>query len=189
MDLSIAGTTALKTFTRTLLTLARLAGSPAATDIDFTCTPTRLSLSVVNPSRTAFGVAHFYPHFFAHYHTDENHHGRAFKFAITAKALLSALRPRTSSTVESVSLSVSGDDPGAVLPASQATSHDSRSAAGDDRDVWRGECRVVVKLYCQHGVVKTHRLTYSNPNVNNWAKFDKDPRASTWVASGRVLKE
>ncbi|GAA5905026.1 hypothetical protein JCM6882_002421 [Rhodosporidiobolus microsporus] len=202
MELNIAGGLALKTFTRSLNTLLRLSSSSSsASDIDFTCTPERLSLSVVNPSRTAFGVAHFYERFFAHYAVEGSgggggkKGGKAFKFAVTGKALLQALRPRTSSTVESVSISVGPDDPGALL-------NDDRSERSSDFDGMGGgggggatgvgmgvECRVVVKLFCQHGVVKTHRLTYSNPNVNNWAKFDKDSCTSGWVASGRVLKD
>lgn len=79
-------------FTRSLSTLLRLS-SPGSTsgDIDFTCTPSRLSLSVVNPSRTAFGVAHFYQPFFAHYRVQGTDKAKAFKFAVTGKVGLSSL--------------------------------------------------------------------------------------------------
>jgi hypothetical protein len=75
-------------FTRSLSTLLRLS-SPGSTsgDIDFTCTSSRLSLSVVNPSRTAFGVVHFYQNFFAHYDVQQDKNGRAFKFAVTGKVI------------------------------------------------------------------------------------------------------
>ncbi|GAA5834643.1 hypothetical protein JCM11251_003621 [Rhodosporidiobolus azoricus] len=206
MELNIAGGLALKTFTRSLSTLLRLSSSSSsASDIDFTCTPHRLSLSVVNPSRTAFGVAHFYERFFAHYEVDETnggtgkgagYGGKAFKFAVTGKALLQALRPRSVNNVESVSISVGSEtDPAALMDDRSERSSDFNGLGGNGAATAGGgvgmgtECRVVVKLFCQHGVVKTHRLTYSNPNVNNWAKFDMDLCTSMWVASGRVLKD
>ncbi|GAA6043818.1 hypothetical protein JCM8097_002065 [Rhodosporidiobolus ruineniae] len=191
MELNIAGGVPLKTFTRSINALIKLSSSGSAADIDFTATSDRLSLSVVNASRTAFAVAHFNQRFFAHYDLQPTHGGKAFKFAVTGKALLSALRPRSASTVGSISISVGPDDPNAPLVAPSDDDRSSRS--GDNSEgggVFLGiECRVVIKLFCQHGVIKTHRLTYSNPNVNNWAKFDKSACSSSWKASGRVLKD
>ncbi|BGP15663.1 hypothetical protein JCM10213_006167 [Rhodosporidiobolus nylandii] len=193
MELSIAAGVPLKAFSRALNTLLKLAGSPSA-DLDFTCTPSRLSLSVVNPSRTAFGVAHFYERFFQSYEVLDDGGGggggRAFKFAVTGKALTAALRSRSSTTVESVSITVGAEDPGAVLADDRSERSGDNSEAGHAVFVGgSAECRVVVKVFCQHGVVKTHRLTYSNANVNNWAKFDRDACTSSWVASGRVLRD
>lgn len=65
-------------------------------DLDFTCAPDRLSVSVVNSSRTAFGIVHFYPRFFQRYHLDlpgeadderssSSPANAKFRFSVTAK--------------------------------------------------------------------------------------------------------
>ncbi|GAA5905177.1 hypothetical protein JCM8208_000304 [Rhodotorula glutinis] len=169
MDLNIAGGTALKQFTKALTCLSRIGD-----DLDFSATKQRLSVSTVNSSRTAFGIVHLYPRFFAEYYLVDPDADRPAKFSITAKPFLSTLR--TKSAVESVSIAVvdSGDRTG-----------DRHREPGVDS----GECRLVVHLFCEHGVRKKHSLTYSDPNVQNWARFDLDACTSSWTASARVLKD
>ncbi|GAA5838120.1 hypothetical protein JCM9279_004130 [Rhodotorula babjevae] len=169
MELNIAGGTALKQFTKALTCLSRIGD-----DLDFSATKQRLSVSTVNSSRTAFGIVHLYPRFFAEYYLVDPDADRPAKFSITAKPFLSTLR--TKSAVESVSIAVvdSGDRNG-----------DRHREPGVDS----GECRLVVHLFCEHGVRKKHSLTYSDPNVQNWARFDLDACTSSWTASARVLKD
>ncbi|GAA5940090.1 uncharacterized protein JCM15063_001700 [Sporobolomyces koalae] len=166
MEVNIEGGLPLKHFTRALTCLTRFGD-----ELDFLVTRTKTSISTVNSSRTAFAVVHLYPRFFQHYALlDDLAH---FKFSVNGKALLSPLRPRSANTIESCSIVVGSEDPNMPL----------------EPGVDAGECRIVIRMHCQHGVVKTHRLTYSNPNVNAWARFDKSDCTSTWKASSKILKE
>ncbi|GAA5876592.1 hypothetical protein JCM1840_000819 [Sporobolomyces johnsonii] len=166
MELNISGGLALKNFTRALSCLTRF-----GEELDFIAANDKLSISTVNSSRTAFGVVSFYPRFFVEYALDDP--STQFKFSVTGKALLSPLKPRSANTIESCSITVGSEDPGRLL----------------EPGVDAGECRIVIRLHCQHGVVKTHRLTYGNPNVNNWARFNREQSTSSWTASSKVLKE
>ncbi|GAA5924704.1 hypothetical protein JCM1841_006390 [Sporobolomyces salmonicolor] len=166
MELNISGGMALRNFTRALSCLARF-----GEELDFIAANDKLSISTVNSSRTAFGVVSFYPRFFVEYALDDP--SKQFKFSVTGKALLSPLKPRSANTIESCSIAVGSEDPGSLL----------------EPGVDAGACRIVIRLHCQHGVVKTHRLTYGNPNVNNWARFHREQSTSSWTASSKVLKE
>ncbi|GAA5847665.1 hypothetical protein JCM5353_006857 [Sporobolomyces roseus] len=166
MEINISGGLGLKHFTRALTCLSKF-----GEELDFLVTRERVSISTVNSSRTAFGVVHFYPNFFQQFALSDER--GTFKFSVTAKALLSPLRPRSANTIESCSIVVGSEDPNIPL----------------EPGVDAGECRIIIRLHCQHGVVKTHRLTYGNPNVNNWARFDKNHCSSSWKASSKVLKE
>ncbi|GJN88916.1 hypothetical protein Rhopal_001887-T1 [Rhodotorula paludigena] len=169
MELNIAGGTALKNFTRAVACLTKIGD-----DLDFSCAPTRLSISTVNSSRTAFGIVHLYTRFFAEYRLVDPESERPYKFSITGKPFLSTLRSKSQNTVESCSISVVDSD---------APGHPHEPGVDS------GECRLVVHMFCQHGVRKKHSLTYSDPNVQNWARFDLNACTSTWTASSRVLKE
>ncbi|GAA6008522.1 uncharacterized protein JCM10292_006952 [Rhodotorula paludigena] len=169
MELNIAGGTALKNFTRAVACLTKIGD-----DLDFSCAPTRLSISTVNSSRTAFGIVHLYTRFFAEYRLVDPESERPCKFSITGKPFLSTLRSKSQNTVESCSISVVDSD---------APGHPHEPGVDS------GECRLVVHMFCQHGVRKKHSLTYSDPNVQNWARFDLNACTSTWTASSRVLKE
>ncbi|GAA6051798.1 hypothetical protein JCM3770_004978 [Rhodotorula araucariae] len=169
MDLNIAGGAPLKQFTRALACLARIGD-----ELDFSAAHQRLSISTVNSSRTAFGIAHFYSRFFADFRLADLAADGPCKFSITAKPFLSALR--TKSTVESVSIAVHESEEG-VRSRHREPGVDS------------GECRLVIHLFCEHGVRKKHSLTYSDPNVQNWARFDLDACTSSWTVSSRVLKD
>ncbi|GAA6061814.1 hypothetical protein JCM10212_001120 [Sporobolomyces blumeae] len=166
MELDIGGGVALKQFTRALACLVRF-----GEDLDLIATRERVSVSAVNSSRTAFGVVHFFPRFFQHFSLLDD--SEPFKFSVTGKALLSPLRPRSANTIESCGIAVGSEDRNVAL----------------EPGVDAGECRIVIRLNCQHGVVKTHRLTYGNPNLNNWARFNQETCSSSWKASSKVLKE
>ncbi|GAA5982198.1 hypothetical protein JCM10908_004780 [Rhodotorula pacifica] len=193
MELEITGSV-LKHFRSALTCLSRLGGE----DLDFTCTSERVSVSTVNSSRTAFGIVHFYPRFFARYdiQADNDYRGNAtgstaagggdkFRFSVTAKALLSTLRPRSANTVESCTISVhDSEDPHGHRRGGQR-----RRQHHHEPGVESGECRIVVYLHCQHGVRKKHSLTYSHPSVQSWARFDLNTAPCNWTASSRVLKD
>ncbi|ORY88023.1 Rad9-domain-containing protein [Leucosporidium creatinivorum] len=169
MELVIPAGTPLKNFTRSLACLTKF-----GQDLDFSCSRTQLKLSSVNPSRSAFALIDFKPAFFSRYDVDPPKDGRGvISFCVTAKALLSPLRPRSANTIESVTISL--EDGGAA--------HGDESGGADT-----GECRLVVRLYCQHGVVKTHRLTYGNSS-SLYAKANRTTCSSFWIASSRVLKD
>ncbi|KWU46313.1 hypothetical protein RHOSPDRAFT_32317 [Rhodotorula sp. JG-1b] len=170
MELEITGPV-LKHFRSALTCLSRL-----GQDLDFTCTEQRLSVSTVNSSRTAFGIVHFYPSFFTSYsplQATPSDEGDKFRFSVNAKSLLSTLRPRSANTVESCTLSV----------------HDSDDRNHHEPGVDSGECRIIVYLHCQHGVRKKHSLTYSQPAIQSWARFDLNAAPCHWSASSRVLKD
>ncbi|GAA5887391.1 hypothetical protein JCM16303_004268 [Sporobolomyces ruberrimus] len=170
MEVNIEGGIALKQFVRALTCLTRF-----GEDLDFNVQSNHCSISTVNSSRTAFGVVNLFPTFFQSYHLSDTNEGGRFKFSVNGKSLLSPLRPKSANTIESCTIQIGGsDDPNLA-----------RLEPGVDA----GECRIVIRLNCQHGIVKTHRLTYSNPNTNNWARFDKSNCTSTWKASSRVLRE
>ncbi|KAI9798917.1 MAG: hypothetical protein M1825_004930 [Sarcosagium campestre] len=50
------------------------------------------------------------------------------------------------------------------------------------------ECRIVVKMICRHGVVKTNRLTYESVEMMH-ALFDKNAAPNRWLISSATLKE
>lgn len=50
------------------------------------------------------------------------------------------------------------------------------------------ECRLLVKLHCNHGVLKTHRLTYEDVDVMH-AIFDRAMAPQHWKIAGSLLKE
>ncbi|KAF8451286.1 Rad9-domain-containing protein [Terfezia claveryi] len=52
----------------------------------------------------------------------------------------------------------------------------------------RGECRILVRFICKHGVVKTYKLTYEDVDIMH-AVFDKNAVANRWVMNAKLLKE
>ncbi|GAA5904417.1 uncharacterized protein JCM6883_006485 [Sporobolomyces salmoneus] len=171
MEVNIEGGLPLKHFTRALNCLTKFGD-----ELDVIVSRDKCSFSTVNSSRTAFAVLHFFPSFFQDYQLNPGADSQLFKFSVNGKALLSPLRPKSVNTIESVEIQVGSGSEDPNL---------RRLEPGVDA----GECRIIVRLNCQHGVVKTHRLTYSNPNVGNWARFDKSNCTSTWKASSKILKE
>ncbi|KAI9786189.1 MAG: hypothetical protein M1839_007599 [Geoglossum umbratile] len=52
----------------------------------------------------------------------------------------------------------------------------------------KAQCRLVVKLTCRHGVLKTYKLTYESVEVMH-ALFDKGLASNRWRISSKPLKE
>jgi len=50
------------------------------------------------------------------------------------------------------------------------------------------KCRLIVRLFCQYGVVKTNRLTYEAIDVLH-ATFDKARSPNYWAVSSRTLRD
>jgi cell cycle checkpoint control protein RAD9A len=50
------------------------------------------------------------------------------------------------------------------------------------------ECRLIIKMICRHGVVKTYRLTYESVEVLH-ATFDKSKSENHWSISSRTLRD
>ncbi|GAA6021631.1 hypothetical protein JCM11491_001245 [Sporobolomyces phaffii] len=206
MEVTIEGGLPLKHFVRALTCLTRF-----GEELDFLVTATRCSISTVNSSRTAFAVVHLYPSLFDSYallvpptpspssssassstSSVSRRRGETppYKFSVSGKALLSPLRPKNAGTIESCTIRVGSD---AAAEDDHDHDHDDdhrpRRTRLQPGVVDAGECRIVIRLHCQHGLVKTHRLTYSGPNVNNWARFDRDACTARWKASSKVLRD
>lgn len=50
------------------------------------------------------------------------------------------------------------------------------------------ECRLIIKMICRYGVVKTYRLTYESMEVLH-ATFDKSKSENCWSISSRTLRD
>ncbi|KAF2761093.1 Rad9-domain-containing protein [Pseudovirgaria hyperparasitica] len=50
------------------------------------------------------------------------------------------------------------------------------------------ECRFIIKMFCNQGVVKTYRLTYESADVMH-ALFDRNSAHNKWTIQSQMLKE
>ncbi|SCZ98731.1 BZ3500_MvSof-1268-A1-R1_Chr3-1g05581 [Microbotryum saponariae] len=186
MDLVIASGSALRHFTRAIACLTKW-----GEEIHVAAAPRQLKLSSINASRTAFAAVTFPAHFFPSYHVRAPAGEAIVSFSVVGKALLSPLRPRSANTIETCSISVTGQD---------LTQHRRHNGSyGDDDDDATSErgsataaapqCRIVIRLHCQHGVTKTHRMTYSSGSTALYPQAKRDACTITWIASSRILKE
>jgi cell cycle checkpoint control protein RAD9A len=50
------------------------------------------------------------------------------------------------------------------------------------------KCRLIIRMLCRHGVVKTYRLTYEAAEVLH-ASFDKARSPNCWTISSRTLRD
>ena len=50
------------------------------------------------------------------------------------------------------------------------------------------KCRLVIRMLCRHGVVKTYRLTYESAEVLH-ASFDKARSQNHWAISSKTLRD
>ncbi|KAL8280610.1 hypothetical protein RQP46_006933 [Phenoliferia psychrophenolica] len=169
MEIALAGSQ-IKEFSRCLTCLTRF-----GEDIDVSATAQHFKISSINSSRSAFGVFNFDPDFFSRYDLIAQPGGESphVSFSVTAKAFLAPLKPRSAASIESCSISLTNENPERII---------------DDDGIEGGECRLVVRLHCQHGVIKTHRLTYGNSN-QLYARANRGECTSFWIASSRVLKD
>ncbi|GAA5964577.1 hypothetical protein JCM3765_005242 [Sporobolomyces pararoseus] len=178
MEFTIEGGLPLKHFTRALTCLTKF-----GEELDFLANSEKVSISSVNSSRTGFSVIHFFENFFINYKLLPQTQGggrkrgngtnNKFKFSVNGKSLLSPLKPKSVSTIESCLIQIGGTETDGIGVGTTGG----------------GECRIIIRLNCQLGVIKTHRLNYSNPNLNNWAKFDISNCFSSWKVSSKILKD
>ena len=50
------------------------------------------------------------------------------------------------------------------------------------------KCRLIIRMLCRHGVVKTYRLTYESAEVLH-ASFDKARSQNYWTVSSRTVRD
>ncbi|KAM0787645.1 hypothetical protein ACM66B_003709 [Microbotryomycetes sp. NB124-2] len=166
MDLVVSGGSPLKSFTRALTCLTKF-----GEDIDLSIGRSELKLSSVNASRSAFGLVAFRSDFFARYSVQRRANGsRNLTLSVNGKALLSPLSPRSVNTIESCRITVTDGSAG---------------SSSSDSD---GGCRIIIRLHCLHGVIKTHKLTYSASSAL-YARASRAACTSSWLAPSRVLKD
>ncbi|XP_074642769.1 cell cycle checkpoint control protein RAD9A-like isoform X2 [Tubulanus polymorphus] len=123
---------------------------------------TGLSVRTVNSSRSAYACFFFSPTFFHHYNDGNNENSdEIFKCKFTMKSCLTVFR--SLSTIEK-----SVDRCKIVLDSA--------------------ENRMVFQLYCHHGIVKTHNLTYIECESLE-AVFSKDRSKNVLTAQSKLLGE
>ncbi|KAJ7783085.1 Rad9-domain-containing protein [Mycena metata] len=132
---------ALKPFTRALACLSRY-----GEDLAIYATPDSVSLSTTNSSKSAYSRFKYGRQFFSKYSVTSGSNEDeevAVSGQLLTKSLLSILRHRTvEKSVERCELSI-------VNGGAQDA---------DDEDQDGLESKLIVRLHCKHGVVKTHRL-------------------------------
>ncbi|KAJ7262222.1 Rad9-domain-containing protein [Mycena haematopus] len=166
---------ALKPFTRALTCLSRY-----GEDLAIVATPESISLSTTNSSKSAYCRFKYGRQFFSKYsvgtpdawaNPDED--GPTVTGQLLTKSLLSILRHKTvEKSVERCELSIADD-------AQQANDR-----SDEERDGL--ESKLIVRLHCKHGVVKTHRLLLLTltsflapgvPDASNESRLTVGPRA------------
>ncbi|KAF8469708.1 Rad9-domain-containing protein [Kalaharituber pfeilii] len=138
----------------------------------------KLCLIALNSSKSAHASVNLLcGRFFDSYHFVANN-GRSlatsdieanFSCSIQTKALLSVFRQRY----------VDSKDKDTAIEKCEVTL--------GDRPL-RGECRLLVRFICKHGVVKTYKLTYEDVDVVH-AIFDKNVAENHWAINAKLLKE
>ncbi|KAJ7084342.1 Rad9-domain-containing protein [Mycena belliarum] len=165
---------ALKPFTRALACLARY-----GEDLSIYATPETLSLSTTNSSKSAYCRFKYVRQFFSKYSvgSPDSWANDDEEVAVTGqlltKSLLSILRHKTvEKSVERCELSIVEGTP----PAAERS--------GEDQDGL--ESKLIIRLHCKHGVVKTHRLLLLTltsflapgvPDAENESHLTVGPRA------------
>ncbi|ESK96675.1 cell cycle checkpoint control protein rad9a [Moniliophthora roreri MCA 2997] len=137
---------ALKPFTRALTCLSRY-----GEELTIYATPETLSMSCTNSSKSAYCRFRYSRQFFSKYRLGNNRVNNEGVETVTgqlmAKALLSILRHH------------SGDSSLERCEISIVDAEETEEAEDEDSL----ESRLVVRLHCKHGVVKTHKLLMLTP--------------------------
>ncbi|KAJ7497250.1 Rad9-domain-containing protein [Mycena latifolia] len=165
---------ALKPFTRALACLARY-----GEDLSIYATPETLSLSTTNSSKSAYCRFKYGRQFFSKYSVGSSDAWTnddeevAVTGQLLTKSLLSILKHKTvEKSVERCELSI-------VEGTQQANDR-------SDEDQDGLESKLIIRLHCKHGVVKTHRLLLLTltsflapgvPDANNESHLTVGPRA------------
>ncbi|PKX98879.1 putative DNA repair protein rad9 [Aspergillus novofumigatus IBT 16806] len=133
-----------------------------------------LRLSVINSSKTAYaafvldGASFFTTYSFSHNGQSENVRLDRFCCQIYLKALLSIFKGRTT-----------GRDKDTAV---------ERCEFELNEDPGETECRLVIRMICGLGVIRTYRLTYE-PTTAQHAIFDRSSATNKWSIEPRFLRE
>ncbi|KAI0319386.1 Rad9-domain-containing protein [Amylostereum chailletii] len=169
----------LRPFTRALTCLSKYGD-----DLTIHATSDSLSLSTTNSSMSAYCRFRYGKQFFARYNVGERI-GRPMPFSddleeiqtvtgqLLTKSLLAILKHRaTEKTVEKCELSI----------VEGATDDDD-----DEQDSL--ESKLVVRLHCKHGIVKTHRLLLLTPNSLMAPGIPDAPNESRIAIGPKAMKD
>ncbi|KAI9844289.1 MAG: hypothetical protein M1837_005699 [Sclerophora amabilis] len=137
----------------------------------------KLLLTALNSSKSAYACFTLDSRqFFSKYYfvpevqqSGDNEGGGRFSCSIYNKALLSVFKGRL----------MDARDKDTAIERCEISIQDRPEKA---------ECRLVVKMICRHGVLKTYRLTYE-PFEAMHALFDKTTVRNRWSVSSKMLKE
>ncbi|RMZ87546.1 hypothetical protein DV736_g5231, partial [Chaetothyriales sp. CBS 134916] len=145
-------------------------------NVSLEATPHNLRLSSLNQSKTAHAAFSLDTStFFLKYHFSLNarettrNEPKAWACKVLNKALLSIFRKRLAD----------GRDKETALERLEF-----ELEAGTDQT----ECRLVFKLVCKYGVVKTYRLYYESGEALH-ASFDRQASANYWTVASRTLRD
>lgn len=171
---------ALKPFTRALTCLLKYGD-----DLTIYAAPDSLSLSATNSSLSAYSRFRYERQFFVNYSVGEKRVNSG-SFArdveevqivtgqLLTKSLLSVLRNRTvDKTVNRCELSII----------------EGGAESEDNEDQDSLESKLIVRLHCEHGIVKTHRLLLLTPTSLMAPGVPNDPTESKIMIGPRMLKE
>ncbi|KAI9885167.1 MAG: hypothetical protein M1823_003054 [Watsoniomyces obsoletus] len=138
----------------------------------------KLVLSALNSSKSAFASFTLHSRFFAKYHLVSSQLARSqsrtgspgrFTCQLYNKALVSVFKGR-------------------LLDARDRDTSVERCELSIQEGPHRTECRLVVKMGCKHGVLKTCKLTYEAAEVTH-ALFDRESANNRWTISASSLKD
>ncbi|KAI9368498.1 Rad9-domain-containing protein [Aspergillus egyptiacus] len=129
-----------------------------------------LRLSALNSSKTAYAAFVFEPEkFFERYEFDLNGNaGSKFSCQVYIRTLLSVFKGRTS-----------GRDRDTAVERCEFEVH-------EDPD--ETECRLVIKMICGLGVIRSYKLTYESTMVQH-AIFDRSMATNEWSIEPKFMKE
>ncbi|KAI0091660.1 Rad9-domain-containing protein [Irpex rosettiformis] len=142
-------------------------------DVVIYTTPESLTFSATNTTASAYCRFKYNRPFFSRFHADLTREGGAFgpQGQVNAKSLLAILKHRTvEKAAEKCELSIveGGEhEPGTNVDDS---GHDSL------------ESRLIVRLHCKHGVVKTHRLLLHSTELVTPSLIDSSDESRLTVA-------
>ncbi|THU99152.1 hypothetical protein K435DRAFT_964605 [Dendrothele bispora CBS 962.96] len=150
---------ALKPFTRSLLCLSKY-----GEELSIYATPDVFSLSCTNSSKSAYCRFRYNKDFFSKYRLGSGNKANAaieelphVTGQLATRSLLSILKHKTvESTLERCEISIIDG----VLNSKSASDPDIGEG---DVDIDSLESRLVVRLHCKHGVIKTHKLNLNIP--------------------------
>ncbi|KZT59434.1 hypothetical protein CALCODRAFT_507486 [Calocera cornea HHB12733] len=178
----------VKTLTKTLMCLSRYSD-----DMDILALPNSLTLSATNSSKSAYCRLLLQPSFFSSYSVrtpgssfrsanTQVEEGRSVKARLKTKLLLSYLRHRNHEKgVRSVKLIIrEPPQPGSSwAPGTDEDSDDEEGSA---------ESIMLIKFFCDHGVVKQHRLKLEYPDELLAPALEENPHEKVVVASRPALR-